>query len=51
MEPRRDESRKAPQPRKEERKRRFQIMKLEERIAPGCRNGRGNQCHCDTLCK
>ena len=35
MEPRNDEPRKAPEPRKEEKKRRFQIIKLEERIAPG----------------
>jgi hypothetical protein len=36
MEPRKDESQKTPEPRKEEqeRKRRFQIVKLEERIAP-----------------
>ena len=35
MEPRDDEPRKAPEPRKEENKHRFQIIKLEERIAPG----------------
>jgi hypothetical protein len=34
MEPRKDELKKSPEPRKEERKRRFQIVKLEERIAP-----------------
>ena len=35
MEPRHEESRKKDtKPRKEERKRRFQIVKLEERIAP-----------------
>jgi hypothetical protein len=28
--------------RRPERKRRFQIIKLEERIAPGCKNGHGN---------
>jgi hypothetical protein len=33
MEPRKDEL-KSPKPRKEERKRRFQIVMLEERIAP-----------------
>ena len=33
MEPRKDEL-KSPKPRKEERKRRFQIVKLEERVAP-----------------
>jgi hypothetical protein len=44
MEPRKDESRKAPEPRKEERKRRFQIVKLEERIAPRCHdNPHGKQ--------
>jgi hypothetical protein len=43
-----------PQPRQAERKRRFQIVKLEERIAPGGGSGnRSNQtcgngytCHC-----
>jgi hypothetical protein len=36
MEPRHDESQKPPQPRQEEKqpKRRFHIVKLEERIAP-----------------
>ena len=36
MEPRKEESRKDAQPRKEakDKKRRFQIVKLEERIAP-----------------
>jgi hypothetical protein len=36
MEPRNDEPKKEPEPRKEEkeRKRSFQIVKLEERIAP-----------------
>jgi hypothetical protein len=34
MEPRKDELKRAPESRKEERKRRFQIVKLEERIAP-----------------
>jgi hypothetical protein len=45
MEPRDDEPRKAPEPRKEEKKRRFQIIKLEERIAPGalgCGHGPGH---------
>ena len=41
MEPRDDEPRKAPEPRKEEKKPRFQIIKLEERIAPGAL-GRGH---------
>jgi hypothetical protein len=58
MEPRNDESQKPPQPRQEEKqpKRRFQIVKLEERVAPGhngsyffCRypggsQGAGNGC-------
>ena len=39
MELRKDELRKAPEPRKEERKRRFQIVKLEERIAPDSIHG------------
>ena len=34
MEPRKEGLKANPQPRKEERKRRFQIVKLEERIAP-----------------
>ena len=48
MEPRKDESQKVPEPRKEEkqRKRRFQIVKLEERIAPGKGgNGTHKWCH------
>jgi hypothetical protein len=48
MEPRKDESQKAPEPRKEEkqRKRRFQIVKLEERIAPAKGgNGTHKWCH------
>jgi len=44
MEPRNDESKKAPKPHKEVRKRRFQIVKLEERIAPRCHdNPHGKQ--------
>jgi hypothetical protein len=35
MEPRKDKPQKVNEPRKEERKSRFQIVKLEERIAPG----------------
>ena len=31
-------------PRQPERKRRFQIVKLEERIAPGCKNTHGAVC-------
>ena len=31
-------------PRQPERKRRFQIVKLEERIAPGANNTRGRPC-------
>ncbi len=45
MEPRNDQSQKAAEPRKEERQRRFQIVKLEERIAPrigGYRYNSGN---------
>ena len=34
MELRKEESMKSPEPRTQERKRRFQIVKLEERIAP-----------------
>jgi hypothetical protein len=36
------------EPRKEvsERKRRFQIVKLEERIAPGGGNGKGTNVYC-----
>jgi hypothetical protein len=60
MEPRNDESPKAAEPPKEEkpRKRRFQIIKLEERIAPA-KGGKGtNHCGgsstgpkgCDTGC-
>ena len=44
MEPRKEQSKKSPE-HKEERKSRFQIVKLEERIAPGTGpgtiNGRG----------
>ena len=42
MEPRNHESQKVPEPRKQEQehKRRFQIVKLEERIAPS--SGGGN---------
>jgi hypothetical protein len=34
MEPRKEELKKTPQQRPDERKRRFQMVKLEERIAP-----------------
>ena len=37
MEPRNEESKKSPEVRKEAKKSRFQIVKLEERIAPGCK--------------
>jgi hypothetical protein len=38
-------------PRQLERKRRFQIIKLEERIAPGCDNHKGsNHYACNTRC-
>ena len=53
MEPRKDESKKAAEPRKDGRKRRFRIVQLEERIAPSHRPGhyRGDgyyrkQCRC-----
>src|SRR5262249_7081556 len=46
MEPRNNESQKTPQPRPEERKRRFQIVKLEERIAPS-QGGNGTNNSCD----
>jgi hypothetical protein len=51
VEPCNDESRKEPEPRKEEkeRKRRFQIVKLEERIAPrigGKSQGNTHMKHC-----
>jgi hypothetical protein len=52
MEPRNDESQKVPEPPKEEkqRKRRFQIVKLEERIAPGALcSERGCGCDHQTL--
>jgi hypothetical protein len=45
MEPRNDEPRKAPEPRKEENKHRFQIIKLEERIAPGAMWGCREKSH------
>ena len=40
------------EPRKDvtERKRRFQIIKLEERIAPGGGNGNGSNASCGNLC-
>ena len=44
MEPRNDEL-KSPKPRNEERKRRFQIVRLEERIAPRC-NPSSHNPHC-----
>ena len=51
MEPRNEEPRKEPEPRKEDekRQRRFQIVKLEERIAPrigGKYHGHTNNKHC-----
>jgi len=52
MEPRKEVLKKTPEQRKEARKSRFQIVKLEERIAPSpCRNpgchggGGGGGCH------
>jgi hypothetical protein len=43
MEPRKEVLKKSPDLRQDERKRRFQIVKLEERIAPGkcCLNPQG----------
>ena len=37
-------------PRQPERKRRFQIVKLEERIAPGGGNGNGSNLSCGDPC-
>jgi len=45
MEPRKAELKKTPEQRKEERKSRFQIMMLEERIAP-CKAGVPGSCSC-----
>jgi hypothetical protein len=45
MGPRNDDAKKAPEPRQPERKRRFQIVKLEERIAPR-KGGNSNGPHC-----
>jgi hypothetical protein len=36
MEPRKDEQKKIPEPRKEAKQSRFHIDKLEDRIAPSC---------------
>ncbi len=47
MEPRKEQSKKSPEPRKEERKSRFQIVKLEERVAPSPRL----HCHPTKYCK
>jgi hypothetical protein len=49
MEPHREEQPKAPEPGAEQKPRRFRIVKLEERIAPGKGGGgptHGNTCHC-----
>jgi hypothetical protein len=43
MEPRREEP-KAPKPRPEEKRKRFRVIKLEERIAPGKGNSVGKNC-------
>jgi hypothetical protein len=47
MEPRKNESQKTPEPRKEEQqhKCRFRIVKLEERIAPKGGSTKGKWCH------
>lgn len=42
MEPRNEQPKKDTEPRKEARKIRFRIVKLEERIAPGCQAGHFN---------
>jgi len=42
MEPRGEENQKAPQPGAEPKRRRFRIVKLEERIAPGQGGNRTN---------
>jgi len=39
MEPRQNELKKTPECRKDERKTRFQIVRVEERIAPRCHYG------------
>jgi hypothetical protein len=49
MEPRNDESQQVPEPREVERKRRFQIVKLEERIAPA-KGGKGTNNSCYFFC-
>ena len=49
MEPRKDESKRAPAPRTEQRKRRFQVEKLEERIAP-IKGGIPNNSHSPGWC-
>ncbi len=47
MEPRREEQR-PPEPRPEEKRKRFRILKLEERIAPKRGTGGTNKCGNDT---
>jgi hypothetical protein len=51
MDPRNDETKKDPEPRTEgkEKKRRFQIVKLEERIAP-TKGGNGSNNSCYFVC-
>jgi hypothetical protein len=44
MEPRNDGPNKTPEPLKQPKKGRFQILKLEERIAPGNSSSNGNNC-------
>jgi hypothetical protein len=52
MEPRNDQSQKVAEPRNEKSKRRFQIVKLEERIAPGKSSTHGHHCISnDTRCR
>jgi hypothetical protein len=56
MEPRNVEPNKTPEPLKKPKKGRFQIVKLEERIAPGKGSSNGNNCmtnrhsNCPRIC-
>jgi hypothetical protein len=44
MEPRREENQTAPQTGAEPKRKRFRIVKLEDRIAPGSGNTKGGNC-------
>jgi hypothetical protein len=50
MEPRQDESKKVSETRNAERPRRFRIVKLEDRIAPGSANTHGMKCNLTLKC-